>query len=130
MAAKPLVLAVDDDEMNLKIVDDVLSDSGYESVLVMDGEAALSALASMPSLKVVLLDWMMPKMDGLQVLEAIRSNPDYHQKVVIMLTALDTREKVIAALKKGADDYVVKPFDDGTLLEKVRHGLLMGRKRR
>lgn len=128
--ARPAILAVDDDEMNLKIVDEILSDAGYDMVLVKDGQSAMDALANLPEIKVVLLDWMMPVMDGMEVLKKVRANPGYHDRVVMMLTALDTKDRVMEALQKGADDYIVKPFDAVKLIEKVRGALLLGRKRR
>jgi len=130
MSFRPLILVVDDDEMNLKIVDETLSDAGYQLVLVTNGQGALDALNNVKGIKVVLLDWMMPQMDGLTVLKAIRADAAHRDKVVMMLTALDTKDKVIEALQNGADDYVVKPFDEGTLVAKVREALMMGRKKR
>lgn len=130
MNIRPAILVVDDDEMNLKIVDETLSDVGYELVLVMDGKSCLEALANLPQIKVVLLDWMMPGMDGFEVLQQIRANFLYHEKVVIMLTAMDTKERVMGALMHGADDYMVKPFDETKLVEKVRHALMLGRRKR
>lgn len=130
MSPRPLILVIDDDDLNLKIVDETLSDAGYQLVLASGGQNGMDALENVKGIKVVLLDWMMPQMDGMQVLKAIRANPEHRDKVVVMLTALDTKDRVIEALQSGADDYVVKPFDAATLVAKVRDALAMGRKKR
>ena len=94
-----------------------LTENGYVVDAVGDGEAALSYLASY-EYEVVILDWRMPRVNGYDVLAAIRKRR--LQVPVLMLTAMDRSADRIAGLDGGADDYLVKPFDFGELLARLR----------
>ena len=107
--AKPKVLICDDDPLLLKLIEYRLASKGYEVVKAADGAEALTAVAKeRPNL--VVLDAMMPKADGFEVLARIKADPSLALTPVIMLTARKGEKDIVAALEKGADDYLVKPF--------------------
>lgn len=109
------VLLVDD---NSKYLKDALPFYGYEVETACDGIQALKALEK-KVFDIVLLDVMMPNMDGWQTLKAIRSNEDTKHLPVIMLTAVNEDQKMVSGLKNGADDYIVKPFILPNLLARM-----------
>ncbi len=110
------VLIVDD---NCKYLKDALPFYGYDADLASDGIQALKLLTSDKNYDMVLLDVMMPKMDGWQTLKAIRNNDKIKNIPVIMLTAVSDEQKVISGLKTGADDYIIKPFVLPNLLARM-----------
>ena len=111
------VLLVDD---NSKYLKDALPFYGYEVTTAFDGIQALKELANKSkNFDIVLLDVMMPNMNGWQTLKEIRSNEKTKHVPVIMLTAVNEEEKMIAGLKIGADDYIVKPFILPNLLARM-----------
>lgn len=112
----PNVLLVDD---NSKYLKDALPFYGYEVETACDGIQALKSLEKEKVFDIVLLDVMMPNMDGWQTLKAIRSNEDTKHLPVIMLTAVNEDQKMVAGLKNGADDYIVKPFILPNLLARM-----------
>lgn len=117
--SKPLLLVVDDDEMNRDMLGRRLVRAGYEVAVAEDGPAALAALARMrPAL--ILLDVMMPGMSGLEVLRRIRAAPEGRFAPVILVTARAQSEDVVEGLEAGADDYVTKPIDMAVALARIR----------
>lgn len=118
MTDEATVLAVDDQEVNIRLLDAVLTPRGYRVLSASSGEEALAALkGSRPDL--VLLDIRMPGMDGYEVCRRIRADPDTAFLPVVMITASGAEEK-LRAIEAGADDFVSKPFDQGELLARVR----------
>ena len=115
------VLVVDDLPQNVRLLDAVLSPRGYTVVGVGSGEEALEALAApgghLPD--VVLLDVMMPGIDGYETCRRIRSDPATSHLPVVMVTASGDAQKLLA-IEAGADDFVAKPFDQAELLARVR----------
>lgn len=111
------VLIAEDDEALRSVLIRGLTENGYVVDAVGDGEAALSYLASY-EYEVVILDWRMPRVNGYDVLAAIRKRR--LPVPVLMLTAMDRSADRIAGLDGGADDYLVKPFDFGELLARLR----------
>lgn len=111
------VLLVDD---NSKYLKDALPFYGYEVTTAHDGVQALKELFdNNKNFDIVLLDVMMPNMNGWQTLKEIRSNENTKHLPVIMLTAVNEEEKMVAGLKIGADDYIVKPFILPNLLARM-----------
>lgn len=111
------VLLVDD---NSKYLKDALPFYGYEVTVALDGVQALKELANASNkFDIVLLDVMMPNMNGWDTLKAIRKNEKTKHLPVIMLTAVNEDQKMVTGLKIGADDYIVKPFVLPNLLARM-----------
>lgn len=111
------ILIVDD---NPKYLSEALPMFGYTVEVVTNGIDALKALAKKDAnIDLVLLDVMMPQMDGWETLKAIRSNPETKYLPVIMITAVNEEHKIVSGLKYGADDYIVKPFVLPNLLARI-----------
>ena len=113
------VLVIDDEEDYRIIIEDILRGSGMEVRLAKDGEEGLRMLKEKPA-EVVLVDWMMPRMDGEQFCRALRAEPALKMLPVIMLTVRQTADEELEALHFGVDDFVVKPFKAPELLARVR----------
>jgi DNA-binding response OmpR family regulator len=115
----PVLLVADDDEDILTLVQLRLSRSGYEVVVARDGEEALRlAREKQPDLAV--LDWMMPKASGLEVLRAIRADAETRDIPVVLLTARASEADIEEGLAAGADDYIAKPFSPQELAARVQ----------
>lgn len=110
------ILIVDD---NPKYLQDALPMYGYEVVVVTDGIQALKILSKNDEINLVLLDVMMPNMNGWDTLKAIRANEKTKMLPVIMITAVSEEQKIVSGLKIGADDYIVKPFVLPNLLARI-----------
>ncbi len=113
------ILVVDDLPMIRNIVKDILAKLGY--INVKDAENGMQALekAKLEKFDLILLDWNMPVMQGIDVLRELRKTEVYKNTPIIMITAEAEKEKVIAAIKEGVTDYIVKPFKPSTLKEKL-----------
>jgi len=111
------VLAVDDQQTNLKLLDAVLAPRGHRVLTAQSGPEAL-ALLEKEDIDIVLLDILMPEMDGYEVCRRIRSTPATEFLPVVMITASGSEQR-LAALQAGADDFVTKPFDKSELLARV-----------
>ena len=111
-------LVVDDSGVIRKVARRMLEALGYAVDEAVDGEDALKAcLSNMPD--GVLLDWNMPNMDGLAFLEALRASPDGTRPKVLFCTTENDFDHIAAAMEKGADVYLFKPFDQSTLESKL-----------
>jgi len=116
----PCVLIVDDDPKLLKMLQRTLT---YENLRVLTAPNGLEALPLVQTHKpdLIILDWMMPKMDGLTVVQKLRDTEN--QTMILMLTARDAIENRVEGLESGADDYLVKPFAPAELVARV-HAML------
>jgi two-component system, OmpR family, phosphate regulon response regulator PhoB len=115
----PYVLIVEDDDAISMLLRYNLEKEGYAVGLAMDGEEALiMASERLPDL--VILDWMLPKVPGIEVCRRLRAKPDARNIPIIMLTARGEETDRIRGLDTGADDYVTKPFSTTELLARVR----------
>lgn len=115
------ILIADDDVVSSKILEGALVRLGHETVTVADGPSAMSALLAPDSPRMAILDWMMPGADGLEVCRAIRENAT-HYGYLILLTARDRHEDLVAGLESGADDFLTKPFKLDELRSRIRSG--------
>ncbi|MBA7639338.1 Alkaline phosphatase synthesis transcriptional regulatory protein PhoP [subsurface metagenome] len=122
MSEKISVLVVDDEEHIRNILEYNLRLEGFEVYLAENGRTAIEH-ARQKKPDVILLDWMMPEMDGLEVLSELKRDKTTENIPVFMLTAKGMANDVGKALLRGADDYIVKPFEPEELGEMVRHKL-------
>ena len=116
-ARKTLVLVVDDDIRILRMMQRILELGGYRVLTASDGEAAFNLLFDGETPDLVLLDIMMPDMDGYTVCQRIR---EFSQIPIIMVTAKGNDEEIVQGLNAGADDYVTKPFSTSELAARIR----------
>jgi two-component system, chemotaxis family, chemotaxis protein CheY len=115
------VLVVDDFATMRKIVRNILKQIGFENITeAEDGNAALRVIKS-ESIGLVVTDWNMPNMTGLDLLREIRKDPQTADTPVLMVTAEGLKENVMEAVKAGVNNYVVKPFTAEVLQEKLEH---------
>jgi two-component system phosphate regulon sensor histidine kinase PhoR len=119
MKAKPIILAVDDQPQNIELLEAYLIPQGYEIVKAASGIEALEKISS-KEIDLVLLDIMMPKMSGFEVLEKLRADEKTRLIPVVMVTALTETEDRVKAIEAGCDDFISKPFDRHELLARVK----------
>ena len=116
---RPTILVVDDDHMLLKMINHILERTGYEVLTIDNGEEALQIAADhLPDL--IILDVMMPHMDGLEVCRRLKANPDTSLIPVILLTANDFIDDKVAGFELGAHDYITKPFNTQEFVSRVK----------
>jgi two-component system alkaline phosphatase synthesis response regulator PhoP len=116
------ILAVEDDEDILELLKYNLSKEGYQVSVATTGEEGLqSAGASLPDL--ILLDLMLPEMDGLEVCRQLKADQKTRHLPIIMLTAKGEEADIVTGLELGADDYITKPFDNDVLLARIKVAL-------
>jgi two-component system, cell cycle response regulator len=120
------ILIVDDHEDNVELLRARLESWGFRTEAASDGAAALAAVERNPP-DLILLDVMMPKVDGMEVARRVKSNPALPFVPIIMQTALDTTEAKVEGLEAGADDYITKPIDFPELKARVRSMLRIKR---
>ncbi|MCL2102592.1 MAG: chemotaxis response regulator CheY [Syntrophorhabdaceae bacterium] len=116
---KEKILIVDDFATMRRIVKNLLKQLGYENITeAEDGEQAYAKLKG-GGFKFVVSDWNMPNLDGLGLVQKVRSDPELKTMPFLMVTAEAEKEKVIEAIKAGVSNYIVKPFTAETLKEKM-----------
>ncbi len=113
------VLLIDDDEMLRKMTGILLSKQGFEVIAVENGAKGLQQLKVMLP-DIILMDVMMPDMDGFTACREIRANPATAHIPIIMLTALDNAENKVKGFEGGADDYLSKPFEIAELTAQIK----------
>ncbi len=119
LTPKSRILVVDDFPTMRKIVRGVLKQLGYTNIEeAEDGQQAISILEQSPY-DFVVSDWNMPNMTGLELLKAVRANPKTKHIPFLMVTAEADKANIVEAVKAGVSSYVVKPFNAGTLKEKI-----------
>lgn len=116
----PTVLIVDDDQKLLKMLQRTLTYEGLTVATASNGQEALDQVDTCQP-EIIVLDWMMPKMDGLEVVQRLRA--ENNQTYILMLTARDAIENRVEGLESGADDYLVKPFSPVELVARI-HAML------
>ncbi len=119
MKYKPVILVVDDQAQNIALLEAHLIPQGYEVVKAASGEEALEKLSG-NQVDLVLLDVMMPRMSGIEVLEKLRADKRTRRIPVVMITVLKETKDRVKAIEAGCDDFISKPFDKHELLSKVK----------
>src|SRR5574341_47034 len=115
------ILIVEDDPDSRRLLHVRLVADGYEVVEAADGQAAWE-LFQAEHFRIIITDWMMPRMDGPMLVRKIRAEAGHLYTYIIMLTALDDKSYVVSGLESGADEYLTKPFHPGELLARVSTG--------
>src|SRR5690606_39701507 len=114
------ILLVDDSTTMRRIQKNTLSKLGFENVTeAEDGADALKKLAAGGPFDLVLMDWNMPNMTGIEALKKIKADPATKATPVIMVTSESEKTRIVEAIQSGAANYVVKPFQPETLMEKI-----------
>jgi len=121
---KGKVLIVEDDKSYAEILKRVIMKNGYEINLAHDGKEGLE-LSTEWKPDVIIVDWMMPGMSGIELISKLREHPELKFSYIIMLTARVETEDKIAGLEAGADDFITKPVDFGELIARIRVGFRM-----
>ncbi len=118
-APRPVILVVEDEAALVALLRYNLEKAGFEAVDARDGEEALTVLAER-TVDLVLLDWMLPSVSGIEVCRRMRRRPETRNVPVIMLTARGEEADRIRGLNTGADDYITKPFSHDELIARIR----------
>ncbi len=116
------VLIAEDDVIFRRILESTLHKWEYEVISSCDGEEAWRLLQSANSPRLVILDWMMPGLDGIEICRRVRSQKDKPYTYILLLSAKGHRGDMIAGLDAGADDYIIKPFDPMEMRGRLRAG--------
>jgi sigma-B regulation protein RsbU (phosphoserine phosphatase) len=118
------VLIAEDDAVSRRVLQATLTKLGFDVTVTVNGREALEALETANAPRLAVLDWMMPEMDGLEVCRRLRATPREVPTYVLLLTACDSKQQIVAGLESGADDYLTKPFDR----DELRARLLVGQR--
>lgn len=118
------IMVVDDQATNIQLVGSVLGKLGHEIIPASDGPTALKRLG-LRTPDLILLDLLMPEMDGWEVCRRLRENPEWREIPIIFLSAADDKDFIKRALEAGAVDYITKPFNHGELVSRVRTQLAL-----
>lgn len=113
-------LVIDDSRPIRRIEAEILQELGFETRDACHGKQALEQLQDGPLPDVVLVDWNMPEMNGLEFIKAVRGDARYAGLVVLMVTTETEPEQMLRALTAGADEYLMKPFQKEQLIDKLR----------
>jgi two-component system, chemotaxis family, chemotaxis protein CheY len=114
------VLVVDDSRAIRRIVRDIMKELGFEVAEAANGLEALTYLDEQGPPDIVLVDWNMPEMDGLEFVRAARANPAYSDLPLMMVTTETEMERMALAVLAGVNEYVMKPFDKETIYDKLQ----------
>ena len=115
----PVILCVDDEEMNLKLLEKILVRDGYQVVCASSGEDALLKIKSQ-AIDLVILDVTMPGMDGIDVCRKVKDDPKLMDIPIIMITGLSSHQDRIRGIEVGVEDYFTKPFNKAELLARIK----------
>jgi CheY-like chemotaxis protein len=113
------VLVVDDDVRNVFAMSSALEGKGLDVIYAENGKRALETLRRTPDIGVILMDIMMPEMDGFAAMKAIRNEPSYRAAPIIAVTAKALKEDREKCIRAGASDYLPKPIDTAKLLDMI-----------
>jgi len=119
------ILIADDDYVSRVVLAEALRKNGHEVIEAVDGAAAWQAMQKPDAPSLAILDWMMPVMDGLDLVRRIRSMQSSQSPYLIIVTVKDAKADLVMALDSGADDYLAKPFDAAELRARIEVGRRM-----
>ena len=115
-------LIAEDDSVSRRLLQAALQKWGYEVTVTTQGREAWDALQQPGAPSLLILDWLMPELDGVEICRRIRASEALKSSYVILLTSRGSKEDIVEGLEAGADDYVTKPFDHGELRARVQVG--------
>ena len=115
------ILVAEDDRLSRRMIEKYLTELGYQVWTAVDGREALRVYREQ-QIKLILTDWVMPNLDGLDLIKAIRSDESAHYAYIIVLTAQEDTAELVKGISAGADDYIRKPFDKEELAVRLRAG--------
>ncbi|HEY3900368.1 MAG TPA: response regulator transcription factor [Chthoniobacter sp.] len=116
------ILVAEDHQVSRHLLERNLQNWGFDVVSAQDGEAAVAILDGPDAPSIAILDWMMPRMDGVEVCRRVRQSHASPYIYLLMLTAKSQKDEIAAGLDAGADDYVIKPFDPDELRARLKVG--------
>jgi phosphoserine phosphatase RsbU/P len=116
------LLIADDDANTINLVCKYLHDWHYEVVIAVNGIEALDIITGSNSPQIIILDWLMPKMDGIEVIKKVREMETSSPPYIILFTVRDEKGAIIEGLDAGANDYITKPFDKDEFHARIRVG--------
>lgn len=122
MENRPKILIVDDEPFNIDYLEQELEDLGYATLSAGDGQAALEIVAT-ESPDMILLDIMMPVMNGFEVLSRLKENKAWRDIPVVIISAIDDMQTIAQGIEMGAEDYLPKPFEPVLLMARMKAGL-------
>src|SRR5258708_27589459 len=117
------VLIAEDNCTTRSLLEETLTHWGFDVIATCDGTEAWEALVHREPPELILLDWTMPEMDGLEVCRRARQLPGCRQSYIILLTARDHTDDIVTGLQAGADDYITKPFEPAELHARLQVGV-------
>jgi sigma-B regulation protein RsbU (phosphoserine phosphatase) len=117
------VLIAEDNSTTRSLLSETLRDWGFDVVATRDGLEAWEELSTNEAPELILLDWTMPEMDGLEVCRRARGLPAVQKNYIILLTARDRTDDIVTGLQAGADDYITKPFEPAELHARLQVGM-------
>jgi two-component system chemotaxis response regulator CheY len=113
-------MVVDDSQVIRLILRKILGKLGYEVLEAAHGRQAVAELERHPEVSLILVDWNMPEMNGLEFVKYLRARPGYSQVTLMMVTTETEIEQMVTALEAGANEYVMKPFTEEIITDKLR----------
>ena len=113
------ILLIEDDAFTASLVKFMLERQQMKVSCVTNGREAVQLLANKPAFDAVLLDWLIPQVSGIEVLEKFKKSPEWSAVPVVMLSAVDDGHEIARAFKAGASDYLTKPFDPQEMLARL-----------
>jgi DNA-binding response OmpR family regulator len=116
------ILIAEDDKTSRLLLQKILEKWNYEVIVTSNGNSAWNELLKKNAPKLVILDWMMPGMAGVEICKQIRMKNPNNPLYIILLTALKRKSEIVQGLESGANDYISKPFDHNELLARIRVG--------
>ena len=115
-------LIAEDDSVSRRLLQAALQKWGYDVTVTTQGHEAWEAIQQPGAPSLLILDWLMPELDGVEICRRIRASETLKSSYVILLTSRGSKEDIVEGLEAGADDYVTKPFDHGELRARVQVG--------
>ncbi len=116
----PSIMIIEDDRIISGLLQHILARRGYQIHVALDGRMATAMIEEIEPPHLILLDVMLPFVDGFELLKQIRSKPNWTELPIIMLTSKAQEKNIVRALEAGANDYIVKPFQPEELVARVR----------